>query len=109
MSLTFIKAEPKIDFIGMRKIFYALSVIVILAGVASLLIKGGPTYGIDFAGGAVVQVKFDKPVSDEQTKTALADVTRKLEKAQAAETAEPAAEEITSAADQPEEAATDAG
>ena len=74
MSLTFIKTEPKIDFIGMRKIFYALSVIVILAGVASLIIKGGPTYGIDFAGGAVVQVKFDKPVSDEQTKNALADV-----------------------------------
>ena len=41
-------------------------------------------------------------------KTALADVTRKLEKA-GAETAEPAAEEITSATDQPETAATDAG
>ena len=41
-------------------------------------------------------------------KTALADVTRKLEKA-GAESAEPAAEEITSATDQPETAATDAG
>lgn len=42
-------------------------------------------------------------------KTALDVVTRKLEKAQAAETAEPATEGITPAADQPEEAATDAG
>lgn len=74
MSLTFIKAEPKIDFIGMRKICYVLSAIVILAGVASLIIKGGPSYGIDFAGGAVVQVKFDAPVSDEQAKDALANV-----------------------------------
>ncbi len=74
MSLTFIKAEPKIDFIGMRKICYALSIIFILAGVASLVIKGGPLYGIDFAGGANVQIKFDKPVSDTEIKTALADV-----------------------------------
>ena len=71
MSLTFIKTEPKIDFIGMRRIFYILSAIVILAGVVSLLIKGGPTYGIDFAGGAVVQVKFSAPVSDQQTEKAL--------------------------------------
>ncbi len=71
MSLTFIKAEPKIDFIGMRKICYALSILFILAGVASLLIKGGPLYGIDFAGGAVVQVKFNTAVSDEQVKNAL--------------------------------------
>ena len=42
-------------------------------------------------------------------KTALDVVTRKLEKAQAAETAEPAAEEIPPAAGQPETAAADEG
>lgn len=71
MSLTFIKAEPKIDFIGMRKICYALSIILILIGVASLIAKGGPSYGIDFDGGTNIQIKFDKMVSDSEVKTAL--------------------------------------
>ena len=74
MSLTFIKSEPKIDFIGLRKICYALSLLVIAVGVASLVIKGGPLYGIDFAGGTVVQIKFDNRVSDEQVKTAMESV-----------------------------------
>jgi preprotein translocase subunit SecF len=72
MALTFIKTEPTIDFIGRRKIFYILSIIVVLIGLASLVVKGGPTYGIDFAGGAIIQIKFDSQVSDEEVKRAIA-------------------------------------
>lgn len=74
MALTFIKRQTHIDFVGNRRKFYILSIVVILIGIASLLIKGGPRYGIDFAGGTVIQVKFNASVSDEEVKNALAGV-----------------------------------
>jgi len=60
MGLQLIKSTTNIDFIGFKKIAFIVSAIVILAGVGSLLLKGGPKYGIDFAGGMIVQVKADK-------------------------------------------------
>lgn len=72
MGLSFVKYDTKIDFVGMRRIAYVLSVVVILIGFASIAMNGGLRYGIDFAGGAVVQVKFDKPVEDEAIKKSLA-------------------------------------
>ena len=60
MGLQIIKPDTKIDFIGIKKIAFLLSAVLILAGVGSLLIKGGPKYGIDFAGGMIVQVKIEK-------------------------------------------------
>jgi preprotein translocase subunit SecF len=61
-----IKPGTKIDFIGKRNLAIAISGIMILAGVISLIVKGGPNYGIDFAGGTMVQVKFpQKPPIDE--------------------------------------------
>lgn len=53
-----IKHDINIDFIGKRKLALVLSGIVILIGLGSLIIKGGPNYGIDFVGGTLVQVKF---------------------------------------------------
>ncbi|WP_207263489.1 protein translocase subunit SecF [Desulfovibrio sp. Huiquan2017] len=60
MGLQIIKPNTNLDFIGIRKVAFILSAILILAGLGSLLIKGGPKYGIDFAGGMIVQVKIDK-------------------------------------------------
>ena len=73
MGLSFIPHDTRIDFIGKRRIFYLLSALLIAAGLISLALKGGPQYGIDFAGGTVVQVKFSAPVDDEAVKDALAD------------------------------------
>lgn len=53
-----IKPNTKIDFVGRRKIAVIFSLVLILVGFSSLLIKGGPNYGIDFAGGTLVQIKF---------------------------------------------------
>jgi preprotein translocase subunit SecF len=39
-----------------RKVFYVVSLAVILAGIASIAIKGGLRLGIDFAGGNLVQI-----------------------------------------------------
>lgn len=53
-----IKPNTKIDFVGRRKIAVIFSLVLILVGFSSLLFKGGPNYGIDFAGGTLVQIKF---------------------------------------------------
>jgi SecD/SecF fusion protein len=56
--------HTKIDFIGMRKYFYIVSGVILLAGVVSLFVRGlNP--GIDFTGGRTYVVRFDKPVVTE--------------------------------------------
>jgi preprotein translocase subunit SecF len=71
MGFQLIKPDTRIDFIGVRKIAFILSAVLILAGLGSLAIKGGPQYGIDFAGGMIVQVKVDKTVDVGELKGAL--------------------------------------
>ncbi len=61
--MEFIKPGVNIDFIGKRKIFISISVALILIGLISIFIKGGLKYGIDFAGGTIIQVKFNHPIS----------------------------------------------
>jgi len=60
--MQFIKSDINIDFIGKRYIAFAISFIMISISIGSLAINKGPKYGIDFAGGTVVQVKFSTPV-----------------------------------------------
>jgi preprotein translocase subunit SecF len=62
MSFELIKPGTNIDFIGMRRYAYAFSAILILAGVLSLIFKGGPKYGVDFEGGFNVQIEFSRTV-----------------------------------------------
>jgi len=52
--------DTKFDFLGKKVPFIGLSVVLALAGFASLIVKGGPKYGIDFRGGTLVQVKFQQ-------------------------------------------------
>lgn len=61
----------KIDFVGKQKIAIAISLVIILAGIASILVKGGVRYGIDFAGGTMIQVAFKTPASADQIRSAL--------------------------------------
>lgn len=51
-----------IDFLGKRKTFYIVSLIVISLGLLTVFIKG-LEYGIDFRGGSEVIVSFNKPVN----------------------------------------------
>ena len=52
--------DSKFDFIGRRKIFMVLSIVLILAGLASVAMRGGLKLGIDFKGGTLVYVKFQQ-------------------------------------------------
>lgn len=71
MSFHFIKPDTKIDFIGLRYYAFALSILMILVGAVSLVMKGGPRYGIDFAGGVIIQAKFDAPTKLDVLKKSL--------------------------------------
>ncbi|HZU29185.1 MAG TPA: protein translocase subunit SecF [Bryobacteraceae bacterium] len=46
------------DFLGKKWPFIILSLILTAAGLVSLVLKGGPRYGIDFRGGADMYVRF---------------------------------------------------
>src|SRR5437762_533639 len=48
----------RFDFLGRKWWFILPSLILTLAGVVSLVANGGPRYGIDFLGGAVMQVRW---------------------------------------------------
>ncbi|OGX34299.1 MAG: hypothetical protein A3I43_04435 [Omnitrophica WOR_2 bacterium RIFCSPLOWO2_02_FULL_50_19] len=50
--------ETKIDFIGKRKIFYVVSIVVIGVGLFSLFSKKEKAYGIDFSGGQIQEYMF---------------------------------------------------
>ena len=51
------------DFVGKRKWFYAASGGLMLLSLIWIFFIGGLNYGIDFTGGALVQVRYDKPAS----------------------------------------------
>jgi preprotein translocase subunit SecF len=72
--MQFIRPDININFVGKRKIAFAISLAMILLSIASLIIHKGPRYGIDFAGGTLIQVKFSKPTSPAKIKSGLATI-----------------------------------
>ena len=59
------------DFLGKKLPFIILSLLLSAAGLISLIVKGGPNYGIDFKGGALVTVRFAQRPPVEQVRAAL--------------------------------------
>ncbi len=55
------KDKTHFDFMGKIKGAMVLSGIVILIGLGSIALSGGLKYGIDFAGGTLVQLQFKSP------------------------------------------------
>ncbi|MCX5790909.1 MAG: protein translocase subunit SecF, partial [Elusimicrobia bacterium] len=53
--------KTNINFIKLRHVFFGISGTVVLLGIISLSVKG-INLGLDFTGGTMMQVKFDKPV-----------------------------------------------
>lgn len=51
-----------LDFIGKRNIWFALSLLVILPGLVSMIVQGF-NLGIDFTGGTILDLKFARPVT----------------------------------------------
>ncbi|WP_017258932.1 protein translocase subunit SecDF [Pedobacter arcticus] len=61
------------NFVGKRKIFYAISGIFITLGILSILVRGF-SYGVDFKGGRTYVVKFEKAVTTDKVREAVNDV-----------------------------------
>ena len=66
--------DTKIDFIGKRKIFYAISIILIVAGLVFYFKKGPAAYGIDFAGGQLQEYSFKNAVEIDKVRLVLKDI-----------------------------------
>lgn len=69
-----IKSDVDINFIGNRKIGYIFSFVLLLVSIGSLIIHNGPNYGVDFAGGTIVQVKFQGEVPISKVRTGLTNI-----------------------------------
>lgn len=65
--------KTDVDFIGKRHLFFTLSGILMLLGVFALvqISRGKANLGIDFAGGAAVQLKFNQPIGIDDARNAL--------------------------------------
>ena len=63
--------QTNFDFLGRKWPFILLSLVLTVAGLISLWIKGGPKYGIDFNGGALMDVNFIKRPPAEAIRAAL--------------------------------------
>jgi len=63
--------ETHINFLGARRVAYVISAVIIIAGMVSLIAKGGPKWGVDFKGGVVVQAKFDRAVTTDEIRSAV--------------------------------------
>lgn len=59
-----ILGKTTFDFLGKRRIAYAISTALVLCGLLALIqiSRGAANMGIDFAGGTSIQVKFERPV-----------------------------------------------
>jgi preprotein translocase subunit SecF len=72
--MEFIKPDINIDFVGRRRYAYSISLALILMTVISLVVHAGPNWGVDFAGGLLVQIQFDQPTEPDKIRSGLVDV-----------------------------------
>ncbi len=67
-----ILGKTNFNFIKWRWHALALSAAIILIGFAQIVAQGGPKLGVDFSGGTAMVLRFDKPVTEDAVRNALA-------------------------------------
>jgi preprotein translocase subunit SecF len=63
--------NPNFNFLRWRWPAIVFSLLVIGAGIAAIVVRGGVPLGIDFSGGTIVVVRFDQPVTVERVRAAV--------------------------------------
>ncbi|MBO7197951.1 MAG: protein translocase subunit SecDF, partial [Tidjanibacter sp.] len=63
-------ANTKVNFIGVRKVSYIVSLVLVVLSVVSLSTRG-LNYGVDFSGGRTFVVRFDQAVTADQVREGL--------------------------------------
>ncbi|HHV97796.1 MAG TPA: protein translocase subunit SecF [Clostridiaceae bacterium] len=53
-----------IDFVGKRKIFFTIPIIIIIAGIIGLIVNGGLNYDIQFQGGTILEIEMPDDTFD---------------------------------------------
>ncbi|MCS6897906.1 MAG: protein translocase subunit SecF [Nitrospira sp.] len=68
-----IVGKTDIDFMGKRRITFAVSGLMVALGLVAVIqiARGAANLGIDFAGGTAVQLKFDRPIRIDEARKAL--------------------------------------
>lgn len=69
-----IKPGINIDFVGFRYKAFLISGISILIGLVALFWRGGLNMGVDFAGGTLIQVQFNKATTPDSIRDALREI-----------------------------------
>jgi preprotein translocase subunit SecF len=64
--------NTKYDFLGWKWPFIGASLVLTALGIGSLIVKGGPLFGIDFRGGAMIDVAWAGQPPVHQIRSALA-------------------------------------
>jgi preprotein translocase subunit SecF len=67
-----ILGKTNFNFIKWRWHAIALSAAVIVIGFAQIISQGGPKLGVDFSGGTAMVLRFDRPVTEDAVRNALA-------------------------------------
>jgi len=66
--------EVNFNFIGSRYYGGVISIILIVISLVSLILRGGPNYGIDFKGGASLRLRFENPISVGEIRDVLSEI-----------------------------------
>ncbi|ERL05229.1 protein translocase subunit SecF [Mitsuokella sp. oral taxon 131] len=61
----------KFDIAGHRKIWFLFSALIIVSGLICMYVRGF-NFGIDFTGGTIIDLKFDRPVAIAEVRSSLA-------------------------------------
>jgi preprotein translocase subunit SecF len=59
------------DFLGKKWPFIGASLVLTVAGLGTMAMKGGPSYGIDFKGGALLYLRFNQEPPVQKIRSAL--------------------------------------
>ncbi|HSI06216.1 MAG TPA: protein translocase subunit SecF, partial [Myxococcota bacterium] len=63
--MRFLAKQPTVQWMSLNRVYIAISAAMLVISVVSLFTRG-INFGIDFAGGYELQVKFDKKVEEEK-------------------------------------------
>ena len=66
-----IKPDTNLDFVGKIKYAIVFSAVLIIFSIGTILYHGGLNLGIDFAGGSIIQIKFNKAITADEIREAL--------------------------------------